>query len=161
MIKRLILSIVAAVFVLLQVPSNAIALNINESDRVVKYNETETIVLTNEQIARGTRVFVDTCSQCHNSGRTKTNPNVTLSMKDLAGAEPSRDNVLAMADYLKLPTNYDGEGDLLELHPNVSRLDIWPVMKGLTDSDLEDVSGFILVKAQVESERWGRGKVYD
>jgi photosystem II cytochrome c550 len=162
MFKRLILGMIAAVFLVLQFQvGNASALEINPEYRTVKANEQgDTIVLTNQQWKRGEKLFYDTCSQCHNSGRTKTNPNVTLGGPDLAGAEPARDNIAGLVAYLKDPTTYDGEEFIYELHPNTSRLDLYPEMRNYNEDDLEAVSGYILSMQKIK-DSWGKGKVFD
>jgi photosystem II cytochrome c550 len=162
MFKRLILGIIATVFLVLQFQvGNASALEIDSKYRTVKVNEQgDTIVLSNQQWKRGEKLFYDTCSQCHNSGRTKTNPNVTLGGPDLAGAEPVRDNIAGLVAYLKDPTSYDGEEFIYELHPNTSRLDLFPEMRNYNEDDLEAVSGYILSMQKIK-DSWGKGKVFD
>jgi photosystem II cytochrome c550 len=163
MFKRLILLAAVTLFCVFQVNlGNASAIELDKESRTVVLNpEGETSVFSIEQIEKGERLFNGTCSECHNSGRTKTNPNVELSLGDLDGAEPSRANVLAMVDYLKNPTTYDGERDLSELHPNVNRVDLFAEMRNLTDDDLENVSAYILVQAKIRGVLWGGGKVYN
>jgi len=151
----------ALVFTWQLLPSQALAINVSEEIRTIQLNpEGDRYVISNEQLEQGKRVFVDTCSQCHLGGRTKTNPNVTLSLSDLSGAEPPRDNVLAIVDYLQAPMTYDGELDLSELHPNTKRLDLYPEMRNLTADDLKAVAGYILVQPNLRST-WGFGKAYD
>lgn len=158
-LKKIIFGITAFVLLFWQLNTGAAnATALREVDRTVKINEVETVVLSDQQVAQGERVFINTCSSCHNSGRTKNNPNVTLSLEDLEGAEPARDNILAMVDYLKNPTSYDGEVDLAQLHPNVTRADIWGGMRNYNEEDLQNVSGYVLVQAQVRGEAWGGGK---
>ena len=157
--KKIIFGLAAFVLLFWQINTGmAHATELREADRTVNLNEAETVVLSDQQVAKGERVFIDTCSKCHNSGRTKSNPNVTLSAYDLEGAEPRRDNILSMVDYLKEPTSYDGEYDLLQLHPNVTRADIWNSMRNYNEEDLQNVSGYVLVQAQVRGEKWGGGK---
>lgn len=163
MLKRFILVIVASLFLAFQsfIPSAA-ALELNEDVRTVKLNEQgEEVVLSINEVEQGKRIFGDTCSQCHVNGRTKTNPNVTLSSRDLSGAVPARDNVLAMVDYLKNPTTYDGEAEIAELHPNTKRSDLYPEMRNFTDEDLQAVSGYILIQPKIRGTKWGGGKAYD
>lgn len=158
-LKKFIFGISAFVLLFWQLnvgAANATALR--EVDRTVNLNETETVVLSDQQVAKGERIFINPCPPCHNSGRTKSNPNVTLSLVDLEGAEPRRDNILAMVDYLKNPTSYDGELDLSQLHPNTVRADIWSSMRNLNEEDLQNVSGYVLVQAQVRGVAWGGGK---
>lgn len=158
-LKKFVFGIAAFVLLFWQFNTTAAnATSLRETDRTVNLNETDTVILSDKDVAKGERVFINTCSKCHNSGRTKSNPNVTLGAGDLAGADPRRDNVLAMVDFLKKPMTYDGEYDLLQLHPNTTRSDIWGPMRNYNDGDLQNVSGYILVQAQVRGEAWGGGK---
>lgn len=160
MLKKLILGVLATLFFAFQLPmGNAAALELDQESRTVKLNEQgETVVLSLKQVKQGQRLFNDTCSKCHNAGRTKTNPNVTLSEEDLSGAEPPRDSILAMVDYLKNPTTYDGELSMSELHPNTTRVDLYPEMRNLTDDDLKAIAGHILIQPKVRGIMWGGGK---
>ncbi|MGK7943501.1 MAG: photosystem II cytochrome c-550 [Microcystaceae cyanobacterium] len=160
MIKRFLFVAIATVLFLFQFQVNsANARELTEDTRTIPLNEAaETVVLSSQEVVQGERVFVDTCTQCHLQGKTKTNNNVSLGLEDLAKAEPPRDNLLALIDYLKYPTSYDGEIDITELHPNVTRLDIWPEMRNLTEDDVYDVAGYMLVAPKLD-ERWG-GTIY-
>ncbi|WP_198139127.1 photosystem II cytochrome c-550 [Crocosphaera chwakensis] len=158
--KRFILMAIAAIFFFLQFPiHNASALELTEETRTVPLTEEgETTTLSSEQITNGQRLFIRECTQCHLQGKTKTNNNVSLGLEDLSLAEPPRDNVLGLVDYLKYPTSYDGEDDYTELHVNVSRPDIYPELRDFTEDDLYDVSGYILVAPKLDSY-WG-GSIY-
>ncbi len=61
-------------------------------------------------------------------------------------------------DYLEHPTSYDGEDDLSEFHPNVSRPDIFPELRNLTEDDVYNVAAYMLVAPRLD-ERWG-GTIY-
>nr|WP_107670917.1 photosystem II cytochrome c-550 [Cyanothece sp. BG0011] len=160
MVKRFMLMAIAAIFFFLQFPiHNASALQLNEETRTIPLNEEgETTTLSSEQITNGQRLFIRECTQCHLQGKTKTNNNVSLGLEDLALAEPPRDNVLGLVDYLKYPTSYDGEDDYTELHVNVSRPDIYPELRDFTEDDLYDVSGYVLVAPKLDPY-WG-GSIY-
>ncbi|MGK7941907.1 MAG: photosystem II cytochrome c-550 [Crocosphaera sp.] len=160
MVKRFILMAIAAIFFFLQFPiHNANALELTEETRTIPLNEVgETVTLSDQQIANGQRFFIQQCTKCHLQGKTKTNNNVSLGLEDLAGAEPPRDNLLAIVDYLKYPTSYDGEDDYTELHVNVTRPDLFPELKNFTEDDVYDVSGYILVAPKLDSY-WG-GSIY-
>lgn len=164
MLKRIFLLVLATVLFTFELcVSSAAALQLNEDVRTVKLNEQgeETVIELNKYKI-GEKIFVNTCSQCHNSGRTKTNPNVTLSLNDLKIAFPPRDNIKQMVSYLKEPYSYDGEIDLSLLHPNTTRSDIFAEMKNLSEEDLEAVSGYILIQPAVRGDEfWGGGKVYN
>ncbi len=158
--KRFILMAIAAIFFFLQFPiHNANAVELDTETLTVTLNEAgETTTLTDKQVSKGNRIFIDNCAKCHKQGKTFTNNNVSLGLDDLAGAEPPRDNLLALIDYLKYPTSYDGEDDYIELHPNITRPDIYPELRNLTEDDVYDVSGYVLVAPKLD-ERWG-GSIY-
>nr|WP_072620171.1 MULTISPECIES: photosystem II cytochrome c-550 [Spirulina] len=137
----------------------ASAINVDQKYREIVINPAgETAVISNEDLEHGKRLFNDTCSQCHMAGRTKTNPNVTLRLEDLEGAEPPRDNVAAIVDFTNSPMTYDGEIDLSDLHPSTKRADLWPEMRGYTQDDLRDIAGYILVQPKLQGYMWGGGK---
>jgi photosystem II cytochrome c550 len=161
MLKRFIWMIVVALLFVLQVNvSSASAIELDEASRTVLSSEGgQTTVVSQKDAALGQRLFNNTCSYCHNSGRTKTNPNVTLSQEDLSGANPARDNIAGIVDYLKNPTSYDGETDISLLHPNTTRSDLHPQMRNLTDDDLAAIASYILIQPNIRGEAWGGGKV--
>lgn len=163
MLRKLILLTVATVFFASQLlASPATALELDEEARTVKYNQQgDEVVISIKEAQKGKRLFNDTCSQCHLGGVTKTNPNVGLSSEALEGAEPPRDNIAGIIDYLKNPTTYDGEMDIKEIHPNVKRADIYPEMRNLTEDDLEAIAAHILIQPNVRGKKWGGGKVYN
>ncbi|TRU32845.1 MAG: cytochrome c-550 [Microcystis aeruginosa Ma_MB_F_20061100_S20] len=160
MIKRLIVAAIAVVFFVLQFNLNgASALELNEKTLTITLNDArESVTLTSEQATEGQKLFVANCTKCHLQGKTKTNNNVSLGLADLAKAEPPRDNLLALIDYLEHPTSYDGEDDLSEFHPNVSRPDIFPELRNLTEDDVYNVAAYLLVAPRLD-ERWG-GTIY-
>lgn len=163
MLKRFILVAVTTLFFVFQLHvSSAAAVELSKSDRTIKLNDGgDEVVLSLKQVQEGEKLFKSTCAVCHTAGRTKTNPNVTLGADSLANAEPSRDNLLAMVDYLKNPTTYDGEMPILELHPNTTRADLFPSMRNLSDDDLEKVAGYILIQPNVQGIMWGSGKAFN
>ncbi|MGL6341460.1 MAG: photosystem II cytochrome c-550 [Waterburya sp.] len=163
MLKRLLFAFVVALFLVIQFNiGNVNAVELDESIRTVKLNEAgDEVVLSLKQVKQGQKVFVDTCSYCHKGGATKTNPNVNLGLTALSGAYPPRDNVEGIVEYLKNPKTYDGEKDIYEFHPNTTRSDLYPLMRNLTDEDLEAVAGHILIQPEIRGILWGGGKVYN
>jgi photosystem II cytochrome c550 len=160
MVKRFFWVAIVTVFFIFQLHiGTASALEFDENTRTVPLNEKgETVVLKSKQVSQGQRLFNSTCTKCHLQGKTKTNNNVSLSTSDLAGAEPPRTNLLAVVDYLQHPTSYDGEDDLTELHPNVTRPDLYPEMRNLTEDDLFDIAGYMLIAPKLDA-KWG-GTIY-
>lgn len=160
MVKRFFWAAIVTVLFIFQFHINsAAALELNKDTRTVTLNDAgEKVTLSSEQFANGQRLFNLECTQCHLQGKTKTNNNVSLGLKDLAGAEPARDNLLGLVDYLTNPTSYDGQDDYTELHPNVTRKDLFPELRNFTEDDLFDVSGYMLIAPKLD-ERWG-GTIY-
>ena len=163
MLKRLLFAAVAALFMVFQFNIGSVnAVELDENIRTVKLNDQgEEVVLSLKQVKQGQKVFVDSCSYCHKGGATKPNPNVNLGLTALAGAYPARDNIKGIVDYLKDPKTYDGEIDIYEFHPNTTRSDLYPMMRNLTDEDLEAVAGHILIQPEIRGILWGGGKVYN
>jgi photosystem II cytochrome c550 len=160
--KRFILLAVATVFFAFEIAVGSVAaLELGTDVRTVPLNETDTTVLSLEQVQKGKRLFNDTCAQCHGGGRTKTDPNVGLGTEALAGATPPRDNIAALVDYMNNPTTYDGETEISELHPSKKSADIYPEMRNLTDDELEAIAGHILLQPKILGRMWGGGKVYN
>ncbi len=163
MLRKLILITVATVFFACQLLVDPVsALELDQESRTVKYNEQgDEVVISIKEAERGKRLFNDVCAQCHLGGVTKTNPNVGLSLEALRGAEPARDNIAGLIDYMENPTTYDGEMNIEEIHPNTTRSDIYPEMRNLTEDDLEAIAAHILIQPNVRGRQWGGGKVYN
>lgn len=162
MLKRLFLVAVVTIFFVFQSISSATAVELDDDIRTVKLNEAgDEVTLSLQEVKRGQRIFVDSCSYCHKAGATKTNPNVGLGLNALANAEPPKDNIEGIVEYLKNPTTYDGETNIYELHPNTTRSDLYPMMRNLTDEDLRAVAGHILIQPKIRGTMWGGGKVYN
>ena len=162
MLKKIVLIFIAGVmFAWQSFAGTANALSLSEDARTIPLNEDgETIVLSNQQALQGSRLFVQNCAQCHIQGKTKTNPNVTLSDESLANALPARDNLLGLVDYIKNPTSYDGEEDLSLFHMNTGVPELWSEIRNYTDEDIKDVAGHILI--QVNSDpKWGKLSLID
>lgn len=160
MFKRSIWLAVATIIFTLQLFIRPVfAVELTEAQRTVVADPSgKEIVLSIKQVERGKKLFNDTCSQCHTGGVTKTDFNVGLGPKDLAGATPPRNNIAALVDYMKNPTTYDGFDEISELHPATKSADIFPEMRNLTDTDLADIAGHILIQPKIVGEQWGGGK---
>ena len=141
--------------------TGANAIDLDEATRTVILDSAgKTTVLSPEQVKRGKRLFNSTCGACHVGGITKTNPNVGLDPEALSLATPRRDNVLALVDFLKNPTSYDGQDSIAETHPSIKSADIYPRMRSLTDDDLYSIAGHVMLQPKVVTEKWGGGKIY-
>jgi photosystem II cytochrome c550 len=88
--------------------SSSWAVELDDAVRTLPLNATKTVTLTPEQVKRGKRLFISTCSICHTGGITKTNPNVGLDVEALSLATPPRNTIESLVDYIKNPTTFDG-----------------------------------------------------
>jgi|TARA_B100000282_G_C31720137_1_gene485554 photosystem II cytochrome c550 len=139
---------------------NALAIELDEATRTVALDSSNAVILTPEQVKRGKRLFNASCGSCHTGGITKTNPNVGLDADALSLAQPNRNNIAGLVDYMKNPTTYDGLESIAEVHPSIASADIFPKMRSLSEEDLFAIAGHILVQPQIISEKWGGGKIY-
>ncbi|MCG9890131.1 MAG: cytochrome c-550 [Thermosynechococcaceae cyanobacterium MS004] len=162
MFKRYFGLLAATVFFTFQLWMGAAqAAELNAENLTVPLNEAgDTITLTRTQYDGGQKLFVNACATCHVGGVTKTNPSVDLAPETLALASPRRDTVAGLVDYMKNPTTYDGEESIAEIHPSLKSSDIFPKMRNLTDDELAEIGGFILVQPKILGDKWGGGKIY-
>lgn len=157
--KALLLTVAALFFVFQMAVGTAVAAEFDVETRTVKANPAgDTTVLSVKQAVKGRQLFGSTCSQCHAKGVTKTDPNVGMDPEALANATPPRDSIESLVDYLKNPTTYDGEYEIAELHPSMKSTDIYPKMRNLSDEDLANISGYVLIAPKILGNRWGTGK---
>ena len=140
--------------------SSSNAIELDDATKTIPLNSTKTVTLTAEQVKRGKRLFINTCSGCHTGGITKTNPNVGLDTEALILATPTRNSIEGLVDYMKNPTTYDGLESIAEIHPSIKSADIFPVMRALTEDDLFTIAGHILIQPKILAEKWGGGKIY-
>ena len=137
--------------------SSVRAATFSAEDRTVPLNANETITFSEAEMDRGRRLFGPTCGHCHIAGSTYTNPDIELSLDDLSNANPRRDTVEGIVDYVKDPTTYDGMESLADFHPNLDMDDIYIEMRGLTENDVKLIAGYILQQAKV-NPGWGQSK---
>jgi len=140
--------------------SSASAIELDDAILTVPLNSTKSVTLTPEQVKRGKRLFLSTCSICHTGGITKTNPNVGLDSEALSLATPARNTIEGLVDYLNNPTTFDGLESIAEIHPSIKSADIFPKMRTLSQDDLVAIAGHILVQPKIVAEKWGGGKIY-
>lgn len=99
-----------------------------------------------DQLTEGKHLFSENCKSCHLGGATLPNPLVSLSLEDLRGAVPRRDNVASLVAYQRLPMSYDGSEENFGCR---QVMESW-----LSDEQLQDLAAFIL-RAAEKSPRWG------
>jgi len=139
---------------------SSFAIELDDAVRTIPLNSKQTVTLTPEQVKRGKRLFLNTCSTCHVGGITKTNPNIGLGPEALSLATPPRNTVESLIDYIKNPTTFDGLESIAEIHPSIKSADIFPKVRTLTEDDLFAIAGHILIQPKIVAEKWGGGKIY-
>jgi photosystem II cytochrome c550 len=107
----------------------------------------DTRLFSPEQLTVGKRLFEANCKGCHVGGSTLPNPLVSLTLQDLRGATPPRDNITGLVDFQRLPKTYDGQEDSFSCRQVTEE---W-----IATSDLEDLAAFILRAAAV-APNWGQ-----
>ena len=162
MLKRFVgLAVVAVLFVFQAFAGTAYGLELDDATRTVTLNDQgDTVTLSRKQADDGARLFGKVCASCHALGVTKTNPAFDLSTETISFATPRRDTVEGLVDYMNDPTTYDGEISIAEIHPSKKSADIYATMRNLTDDDLQNIAGHILIQPQVMGGKWGGGKIY-
>ena len=140
--------------------ASSFAIELDDATLTIPLNPSKNVTITPEQLKRGKRLFLSTCSVCHTGGITKTNPNVGLDTEALTLATPTRNSIEGLVDYMKNPTTYDGLESIAEIHPSIRSADIFPKMRSLTEDDLYAIAGYTLVQPKIVAEKWGGGKIY-
>ena len=102
--------------------------------------------ITAEQLSKGKRLFESNCLNCHVGGATLPNPTVALSLKDLAGATPRRDNLAALVAFQREPMTFDGLEESIECRQVPES---W-----MDDEELTNLAAFVLKSAQ-SAPGWG------
>ncbi|MEK0178920.1 MAG: cytochrome c-550 [Oscillatoriales cyanobacterium] len=159
MLKRYFIALTALFMTFQFFVSSAMAVELSPKLRTVTLDEKGTpVVLSLKQVQEGKRLFNSACAQCHAAGMTKTDPNLNLSPETLALANPPRNNIKSLVDYMKNPTTYDGFEEISELHPSMKSADIFAEMRNLSDDDLYAIGGHILLQPKIVGTQWAGGK---
>jgi photosystem II cytochrome c550 len=157
---KTLLKIVTSLFFVFAISSSVFAIELDDAVRTVPLNTKQSVTLTAEQVKRGKRLFLSTCTTCHAGGVTKTNPNVGLDLEALSLATPPRNTIESLVDYIKNPTTFDGLESIAEIHPSIRSADIFPKVRSLTEDDIFAIAGHILIQPKIVGEKWGGGKIY-
>ncbi|MBW4561096.1 MAG: photosystem II cytochrome PsbV2 [Mojavia pulchra JT2-VF2] len=98
------------------------------------------------ELSIGKQLFENNCINCHVGGATLPDPQVSLSLKTLAGAKPPRDRINALVAFMRQPMTYDGSQETYwcrQLSPNF-----------LSQQQVESLAAFVLTAAQ-KAPGWG------
>lgn len=135
----------------------AVAADPTPAQLTVKLNEAgETTTLSLQEYRSGKGLFNPTCgtASCHAGGITYGQP-YGLSLKDLGGATPPRDNILSLVNFMKDPMTYEGTISISVTHPSMKNAEMFQGMRNLTDDDLKAIAGYILSIAGSNPTKWG------
>jgi photosystem II cytochrome c550 len=109
----------------------------------------QTRLFSASDLSAGKRLFEQSCLNCHVGGATLPDPSVSLSLSDLKGATPPRDNINALVAYLRQPMTYDGSDTTFWCREVPES---W-----LSQQEIENLAAFVLRAAQT-APGWGTEK---
>jgi photosystem II cytochrome c550 len=106
----------------------------------------QTRLFSVDDLSQGKQLFLQHCLNCHVGGSTLPNPLVSLTLKDLQGATPPRNNINALVAFSRNPRTYDGTeaADTCRVVP-----ENW-----LSQLELENLAAFVL-RAAEKAPGWG------
>ena len=155
-LPRFLLAILFASIALMGSSQSALASNVDNYVRryldvsqpvEIKANEEGDIKLfSGEDISMGKNLFSQNCLNCHVGGTTLPLPPVSLSLENLQGATPPRDNIHNLVDFFRDPMVYDGS-DYSYFCRQVTE-------KWMPEEKVENLAAFIL-RAAEKAPGWG------
>lgn len=98
------------------------------------------------ELSEGKKLFQASCIGCHVGGSTLPNPLVSLSLDQLKGANPPRDNISSLVAFLRQPMTYDGSEETYNCRQVPES---W-----MQKEEVENLAAFILTAAQ-KAPGWG------
>ncbi len=99
-----------------------------------------------EDLSQGKHKFAKNCLNCHVGGANLVNSSVSLSLKNLEGATPPRDNLKNLVAFFRNPMVYDGS-DYTYMCRQLT--ENW-----MSQEEVEKMGAFILRAAQ-KAPAWG------
>jgi photosystem II cytochrome c550 len=99
-----------------------------------------------QELSAGKKLFESDCINCHVGGSTLPDPQVSLSLTRLQGANPRRDRINSLVAFMRQPTTYDGSQETYWCRQVPSSL--------LSSQQAESLAAFILTAAQ-KATGWG------
>ncbi|MDJ0556398.1 MAG: photosystem II cytochrome PsbV2 [Microcoleaceae cyanobacterium MO_207.B10] len=113
-------------------------------------NQDQTMAFSATDLSDGKELFAKNCLNCHVGGANLVNPSISLSLSDLEGATPPRDNINNLVAFFRDPMIYDGS-DYTYLCRQVT--ENW-----MSEEQVQQMAAFIL-RAAEKAPGWGAGKV--
>lgn len=99
-----------------------------------------------EEISQGKVLFENNCLNCHVGGATLPDPQTSLALDKLKGANPPRDNVDNLVAFLRQPMIYNGSEETYWCRQVPES---W-----MTQEEVESLAAFVLTAAQ-KARGWG------
>ncbi|BAY96196.1 photosystem II cytochrome c550 PsbV-like protein [Tolypothrix tenuis PCC 7101] len=99
------------------------------------------------ELSVGKKLFEANCINCHVGGATLPDPQVSLALTTLKGANPARDRINALIEFMRQPMTYDGSQETYwcrQLTPNF-----------LPQQQIESLAAFVLAAAK-KAPGWGQ-----
>ncbi len=99
-----------------------------------------------QELSVGKQLFESNCINCHVGGATLPDPQVSLSLTKLQGANPKRDRINALISFMRQPMTYDGSEETYwcrQVPPSL-----------LSPQQVESLAAFVLTAAQ-KAPGWG------
>lgn len=106
----------------------------------------ETRPFSPQELSLGKQLFSTNCLNCHVGGATLPDPQVSLSLTKLKGANPPRDNINSLVAYFRQPMLYDGSEETYWCRQVP---DTW-----MPQEEVESLAAFILTAAK-NAPGWG------
>ena len=99
-----------------------------------------------DDFSAGKVLFEQNCLNCHVGGANLPDPNISLSLADLNGATPPRNNINSLVAYLREPMTYDGSEETFWCRQVPES---W-----MPQAQIENLAAFIIRAAQ-KAPGWG------
>lgn len=99
-----------------------------------------------QELSDGKQLFESNCINCHVGGATLPDPQVSLSLKTLQGANPPRDRLDSLVAFMRQPMTYDGSQETYwcrQISPS-----------SLSQQQVESLAAFVLTAAY-KAPGWG------
>jgi photosystem II cytochrome c550 len=108
--------------------------------------EGNTRLFSADDFSAGKVLFEQNCLNCHVGGANLPDPNRSLSLADLNGATPPRNNINSLVAYLREPMTYDGTEETFWCRQVPES---W-----MPQAQIENLAAFIIRAAQ-KAPGWG------
>ncbi|NQE32752.1 photosystem II cytochrome PsbV2 [Microcoleus asticus] len=99
-----------------------------------------------QDLSAGKVLFEQSCMNCHVGGANLPDPTISLSLADLKGATPPRNNINSLVAFLREPMTYDGTEESFWCRQVPES---W-----MPQAEIENLAAFVIRAAQ-KAPAWG------